>query len=829
MRRFVDYGNVYPVAYYYNNLSGSNDRVEYDNNTSITLSPSTPTVTLDYGTEVAGFPFLRTTTGGFTSYVEAKYAESLASLSNNNADGPWTFSNGLANSFRVETFETSNSSYLESFFVQGGQRWQSLRLLGNQSITVTNVGFRATSQHTDVDKLPTYMTTSNAMYNKILDLGGRVAQVACVDAGNAPSTWELTDEGVLVRGQTTAQSAKGILMKAANYTIEFSTKILRGGTGWRIASDIAPSGPLFVFTSDYPDNNTPSNTNRTLLPPNNIIFNSGWSIVNQSTLETPANSYFSINTTLQEGTWYRISTSIEQSGYRIRLDGNEIAFVPLPPPSENPRFSSPSRYEGTWGFGGFQDHISMFANVSVKSQNGSQIYENNLLSEDILAEYGVAPLNHSICLDGAKRDRLLWIGDFYHTVRVLAQSSARWDYITGSLDYIFDYQVASGPYAGFVPISPGMGTRPEYSAADPGWEGLVDYQDLLLAGIGKYFEYTGDVEGLKRYWSNIKSLAEARMKFIDPVTGLVAGSSEVPNPFSFNGPANGSATSGMLAFALKQLVPVALALDEKETADRFTSTASKLIDTINDQLWNPSLGTYSLSLDSPGNFSYTGVAWCILAGAADRDQIQSSLAKIEELRFGAGYRTISSDAESPDYQLAPNPSGFLLEALLQAYHEHEIDSTTSVSHLLDGLWGSMVNDDNYYSGASWEYVKPDGSPGIDAFTSLAHPWGAAPTYVLPEYVLGIRPTTPGYKSFVVQPAIGFLGLEKAEGRVATQFGTINASWSVEADAAVIDVEVPSGATGYVKLSSTWKLEGSNNETGQVALHEGGNRLFLTLA
>jgi hypothetical protein len=43
-----------------------------------------------------------------------------------------------------------------------------------------------------------------------------------------------------------------------------------------------------------------------------------------------------------------------ETGYQVELDGEGIAFVPLPPPSTS-LFSSPSRYEGTWGFGGYQD------------------------------------------------------------------------------------------------------------------------------------------------------------------------------------------------------------------------------------------------------------------------------------------------------------------------------------------------------------------------------------------------------------------------------------------------------------------------------------------
>lgn len=769
------------------------------------------------------------THNGSAAQIEVKYSEELSGLWNSNADGPWTFSNGLSNTFRVETFEIKESGYLESFFVQGGQRWQSIRLLTNDSITINNVGLRATSQHMHPNELPGHMKTSNPTYNKIFDLGGGVVQPACVDAGNAPSTWEITDEGALIRGQATAQSADGILLNAANYTIEFETKIVRGGTGWRIASDGHPYGPYFVLTSNYIEGSVFLNVNRTLMPPNTLIFNSGWSIVNQSTLATPANQQYPLNLSVAEDRWYSISTTIEESGYRIGLDGEEIAFVPLPPRDPTARFASASSYEGTWGFGGFQDHISLVTNVTVTSNNGTQIYKSSLTSNDTLVEYGVAPLDHSVCLDGAKRDRLVWTGDFYHTVRVLAQTTARWEFLLGSIELLFGYQVTSGPYAGFVPISPALGTRPENAAAYPDYTGLVDYQDLFMAGIAEYFRYSGDVDGLRKYWPNIKKLAKARIAFIDPSSGLVAGSLEVPVTFSFLGPANGSAVSGLFSFTLQRLAPLAAAMNDTKAADDFEATASKLNDAINRNLWNPSLGTYSLSTDSPGNFSLTGIAWCILSGAANSSQASSSIAKLKDLRFGPGYRTTSSDEESPEYQLAPNPSGFLLEALFQSYLNFDSDSKPAVTHLLDGLWGSMVNNDAYYSGASWEYVKPDGSPGIDLFTSLAHPWGAAPSYVLPEYLLGVRPTTPGYKSFAVRPAIGLLELSEVSGRVPTPFGAINVSWVVNGTRAVIDVVSPNGASGFLEVPLRWKAQGRSDSCEKIVLTSGHDQVVLRLA
>ncbi|KAJ5061302.1 Six-hairpin glycosidase-like protein [Bipolaris maydis] len=778
--------------------------LSYDNTTTITLSPAHPVLTLDYGTEVAGFPFFVVAEGASPAQIEAAYSEAFAYLADENADGPWTFSNGLSNTWRVETFNITSGGHTESFFVQGGQRWQTIRLLTNHSLTLESVGLRATSEHKDVDQQPGHLKTSHDVYNKIFDLGGQVVQAACVDAGNAPSTWELTDEGAFIRGQASAQSSIGTIMGAANYTLEFDTKIVRGGTGWRVASAIQPLGPYFVLTSNYPEQNTFVNTNRTLVPPNTLIVNAGWNLLNQSNLETPANQYYPLNISVEENKWYHVVTAIKEDGYSIT-----------------------SRYEGTWGFGGFQDQISVVSNVSVAASNKTIIYTNDMKSPSALAEYAVAPLSHSVCLDGAKRDRLVWIGDFYHTVRVLAQSSARWDYILGTIDYVFSYQGKSGPFAGFVPISARLGTRPEYSDADPVGPGLNDYQDLFLASIGEYYRYTGDAKGLEPYWENIKALFQTRLTYIDPTTGLVAGSTAAPNPVSFLGPANGTAVTGLMSFALQRIVPLALALQDTATASLANTTAHSLNAALNTHLWNPELGTYSLGLSSPGNFSLTGIAWSILSGAANTSQITSSIAQLERLRFGPGYKTISSDQETPDYQLAPNPSGFLLEALFQAQTAHGVDAAKApIAHLMDGLWATMINDDRYATGASWEYVTPDGRPGISAFTSLAHPWGAAPTYVLPEYLLGVTPVTPGYASVVVQPAVAYLGLDQVTGRVPTPFGSLEVAWTVEGGEAKVEIEVPEGIKAEVRVPKGWKVDAKQDEGGVVELGTGRTEIVL---
>jgi len=251
--RFVNYGTVTPRSFSQRPTLSSTGLSPWTNK-SLTLSPFDPLVTLDYGTEVAGFPFFNIAALSGVVQIEVKYTEEFSGLLQPYSDGPWTFSNGLANRFRVETFNITETGYIEGFFVQGGQRWQSARLITNGSVTIDRLGLRSTAQNVPVSDLPGHLKTQDKVLDSVFDLGGRVVQAACINAGNAPSTWEITHDGAYIRGQASAQPSLGIT--AGNYTLEFDVKIVRRGAGWRVASAIQPLGPYFVLTSEYLVHNT---------------------------------------------------------------------------------------------------------------------------------------------------------------------------------------------------------------------------------------------------------------------------------------------------------------------------------------------------------------------------------------------------------------------------------------------------------------------------------------------------------------------------------------------------------------------------------------------
>ncbi|MBA2530961.1 MAG: hypothetical protein H0V23_02510 [Nocardioidaceae bacterium] len=71
-------------------------------------------------------------------------------------------------------------------------------------------------------------------------------------------------------------------------------------------------------------------------------------------------------------------------------------------------------------------------------------------------------------------------------------------------------------------------------------------------------------------------------------------------------------------------------------------------------------------------------------------------------------------------------------------------------------------------------------------SSRCHGWSASPAYDLTTYILGVRPTEPGYSRAVVDPALG--PLSRVSGRVPTPLGWL----SVLVSGPEIQLEVPEG-------------------------------------
>lgn len=107
----------------------------------------------------------------------------------------------------------------------------------------------------------------------------------------------------------------------------------------------------------------------------------------------------------------------------------------------------------------------------------------------------------------------------------------------------------------------------------------------------------------------------------------------------------------------------------------------------------------------------------------------------------------------------------------------------------DRSWRHMLD-----SGATitWEAWDARYKPNLD----WNHAWGAAPANLLPRYVLGLEPLTPGWKTARVRPIPAKLSF--AKGTVPTPHGPIHIEWR-KVKGFQLEIELASGMEGHVEV------------------------------
>ncbi|KAJ8577930.1 hypothetical protein ON010_g1279 [Phytophthora cinnamomi] len=436
------------------------------------LLQTTDYVTLDYGYEVEGLPyFVISEVSSGPVDVGVKYSEQFSVLSTNFSGGPSQYATAVANSRRVETHRITLdeiNATVTSMLSQPGQRWQTLRLLSGDSVTFEAVGLQASIKVIDdLSTLPGAFSSSNIKYNEIWNLGARAVSAACLDAGSQISSWSASEEnGTFVPGTRPGVSYKS--WNLSDYTLEFETRIIRGGVGFYIGYDIT-------------------------VP--------------------------SCSTCRRKQVWYLAKLAVNSTAGNLVLwlDGNQVLDVTVAEFGYSDSQLTLNGYsttgKGAIGFGGWQDQASFIRNVTATSLNDSTnvLYSNPMADESVvLPEFGVQSNTYGACLDGAKRDRYIWLGDFYHTTRIMGVANSKAKQITGMWEYLFNYQGPNGQYPGLMVMAyKTLMPTPEVFMFDAGtanaYLNFPDYDTLGLIGFVSYTEYFNDVDFARANWGSLKN------------------------------------------------------------------------------------------------------------------------------------------------------------------------------------------------------------------------------------------------------------------------------------------------------------------------------------
>ena len=124
------------------------------------------------------------------------------------------------------------------------------------------------------------------------------------------------------------------------------------------------------------------------------------------------------------------------------------------------------------------------------------------------------------------------------------------------------------------------------------------------------------------------------------------------------------------------------------------------------------------------------------------------------------------------------------------------------------LWGGIIK---LGGTAPWECYRASWNDGVgvsdpvpnsqSGITSLCHPWGAGPVKWLNEEVLGIRPTSPGFKTYDIVPHLG-RSLTRVSGKTPTPHGEIGAGFDVTSGRC--KVTAPIGTVGRIGIPKVEK-------------------------
>lgn len=411
-------------------------------------------------------------------------------------------------------------------------------------------------------------------------------------------------------------------------------------------------------------------------------------------------------------------------------------------------------------------------------------------------------------IDGAKRDRLVWLGDLAmealagrYTVRPLGPV------IDGSLRLFACQQLPDGyiPMASDVnvrcPRRPGPANGPPASVTRylPGLAlsgSLPGYTAWWVIAVCDRFALTGDAPGTRVL---LPVMRRAMGYFAAHAPN---GLFETP-PGAFNWrvfdqiPQVDTYTNELWAQALEALAGVEGRIGSDTEAAQLRATAAAVQARLRSQLFDLSAGMFVGGAGLADHPQDANVG-AVLSGVVQGEEAQQLLTRTDDLLEGQ-FGPLTSDLPDDPYveqYVSPYMSGWQLIAELQ---QHQGLAARS---LIERLWGQMVDSDPHST--LWEAMAPDGTPkSLDhgaiypGRTSLAHGWSTAPVYALSAYVLGMRPLSPGWRTWIVEPQT--IGLRFAQGQVRTPLGALRSRWVSRPAGFKLTVDAPRGTRGTVAV------------------------------
>jgi len=418
------------------------------------------------------------------------------------------------------------------------------------------------------------------------------------------------------------------------------------------------------------------------------------------------------------------------------------------------------------------------------------------------------PYPLSILGEAAKRDRAIWAGDLLvaaltaHDVLGTAGDTL----VRNNLQIVSDNPVKafvleflSLPFAVPTTLSdPGPAAGVCSGVSNGGCEFWgASYSMALSQNMGNYYHLTGDTEFVRDNWAAVQRSVTYGNSLINPSTGLVDVPAMASLDWSVVGRAVGQAAStNMIQYnSLTSAAVLAEAIGDTASAAQYTAEAAALKAAINANLWNPDIGAYDASTDRRGFVVQDANSWAVLYGVADADQAAQIVQTLSDsLSTQYGLRAAEEGISGYPQIVSPFIGSFTLPS---NYPPGRPD--LAMQQIL-ATWGYMAGSS---PGTTWERINlPNGDLSASQLRylfgdSASHAWSTGATSALSDYVVGITPASPAYRTWQVKPFPQ--EMQWAQGQVPSVGGTIAARWELGDNVFRLTVTGPDATSGTVAV------------------------------
>ncbi|KAJ1304265.1 hypothetical protein OPQ81_005425 [Rhizoctonia solani] len=704
---------------------------------------------------------------GDSAAIRYTVSESLAALEPGVGDG-FPYMGHAGARFRSEVIPVSGwgERWLGTG-IQGGQRFILIKHVdGTADVSIDEVGFQAVTDVTPISDLPGSFNSSDDYLNEFWSTGARIVQLGCASKGELYARMART----LIESKTIANHEK-----SQNWgEIDFSLSLY------------IVSGPIFTVNKGSQYAPDPGATEFYLMAGSNGA--ATFSRYSGSSVELPSGALTTAS-----------------------IDGVEVGTLSYDGVSS----------AGPMGLSAGNDTAVIVKNLLVQDADGNTIYYNSLTSQSALEDFATGTNYYGVCFDGAKRDRVVWAGDFSIFGPTIFYSTANIEAVAGSLLLFTGVQDTQGQISSAVLA---IVVPSEVPSSD--WRSSNFYSVIYAISSAnawyEWYQYTGDTRFIEKWWPAIKRDIEYGLSFLSQETNLITVSGAAAMGFDYyDGPTPGAhiGANAIVAWALRNAALIGDSIGDS-VASEYREIANKVEKAVNERLFSNSTGAYMLvDGNTTVGISQDGNSYAILSGIASASGAPSlARAVIEAIRsLNTPFGPLSFSNTTRFLPIiSPYASGFHTWAAFEAGMDDD------AIYLMRTVWKNQTDVNNpWYTGMTWEFINgTTGEPYRPNYSSQAHGWGSAPTWQLSRYVLGVSPATAGYSTWSFAPRT--VNLTFANGRVPTPWGTILAGWEDTGSMFKMRITAPSGTNGTIVIPGGANrtvvingVEATSNEKGTL--------------